>query len=197
MFTGIIESIGRIDQISDHGPDRRLGVRVSAGFLDDARCGDSIAINGACMTVTQFDAQRFEFDISAESLSCTTLGALKTGDAVNLERALALGDRLGGHLVTGHVDATVALHSRHPMGSSWVMAFTLPAGLESLIAIKGSVALDGISLTVNDIDDEYLWVNIIPHTHEQTTLGQRLPGDRVNLEVDLMARYAARLMDKR
>ncbi len=196
MFTGIIESIGQIDQIEDHGADCRLRIQAATGFLDDAKLGDSIAINGACMTVTRFEPTRFEVDVSAESLSCTTLGGLKAGDAVNLERALALGDRLGGHLVTGHVDATVNLRNRRQEGESWVMSFGLPAGLESMIATKGSVALDGISLTVNHVDEEALWVNIIPRTFEQTTLGQRAEGDRVNLEVDLMARYAARLLDR-
>lgn len=162
----------------------------------NVRIGDSIACSGTCLTVVEKGTDWFAVDVSAETLRCTTLGSWKQGTKINLEQALKLGEALGGHLVSGHVDGTGILKTRSPEGESITMEFEVPAPLAPYMAAKGSVAVDGISLTINRVADFRIWVNIIPHTLEATTLGQLDVGGSVNLEIDLIARYVARLMGK-
>lgn len=197
MFTGIIQTIASIEACEMTSSDARFRLRVTDGFLDQAKPGDSIAVNGACLTVVELTETSFMVDVSAETLSCTTLAERVEKDQVNLEKALAFGDRLDGHLVTGHVDTTSTLQQKWAEGASVRMRFALPGQISQLVAEKGSIAIDGVSLTVNHCDDECFEVNIIPHTLEHTTLGQLTIGKRVNLEIDLMARYAARILGKK
>lgn len=164
--------------------------------LDEIPAGASIACSGACLTVVDKGKDWFAADVSAETLSKTTLGTWATGTPVNLERPLKMGDELGGHLVTGHVDTTALVLSREREGDSWRFLFEVPEDFARFVASKGSVALDGVSLTVNEVEGNRFGVNIIPHTAEVTTFGQRQPGERVNLEIDLLARYLARLVGK-
>ena len=203
MFTGIISGLGRIVEVEPLGAamqhGRRLTIEAPAGYLDDVQPGDSIALNGACMTVTAFDpaARRFQVDVSAESLSRTAaLGAL---GPVNLEKALRTPDRLGGHLVTGHVDGIGRVVRVDPVGESTEMRLHAPGGLARFLAYKGSITVDGVSLTVNRVEDvpdgcEFS-VNLIPHTLQHTTLGNLAAGSRVNLEIDLIARYVERMLN--
>ncbi len=193
MFTGIIEAIGHVVAIEARGGDCRL--RIDAGMLalDDVSAGDSIAVAGVCLTALDIDATGFAADVSRETLRLTTLGALQTGAAVNLEKALRLCDRLGGHLVAGHVDGLARVVGVHDDARSQRWAFDAPPALARYIATKGSVCLDGVSLTVNEVDGTHFGVNLIPHTLAVTTFAARRVGDAVNLEVDLMARYAERL----
>ena len=197
MFTGIVQDVGRVLAVENRARDCRLRFSVRDGFLDDCRNGDSIAVSGACLTVIEHDARTFAADVSAETLECTTMASWQADTGVNLERALALGDRLDGHLVTGHVDTTTVLLDRRTDGTSLRLRFRLPEAYRHLVAAKGSVALDGVSLTVNACDTDSFSVNIIPHTMQNTTLGSLETGHRVNLEIDLMARYAARLSQTR
>ncbi len=197
MFTGIIQEVAHVAEIENREHDSRFRFTVSDRFLDGCRNGDSISVSGACLTVIDHDGNSFAADVSAETLACTNMATLEPGSRVNMEHALALGDRLDGHLVTGHVDATSELLHRQPDGTSMRLRFSLPPELAHLVAAKGSVALDGVSLTVNDCDDDSFGVNIIPYTMQQTTLGGLETGSRVNIEIDLMARYAARLADRR
>lgn len=200
MFTGIITAIGTIVDARPLGVDRSYGLRLSIeappGHLDETMLGDSIALNGACMTVTGLDAQqrRFEVDISAESLACTA--GLDQPGRVNLELALRIGDRLGGHLVSGHVDGVGTVLSVQGVGESTELTLRCPSELARLIAVKGSLVVDGVSLTVNRVVDGadgcVASINLVPHTLAHTTLGDLLPGSRVNLEVDLIARYIER-----
>ncbi len=202
MFTGIITAVGRITQIDDLGPDaqhgKRLHIEVAPDYLADVGLGDSIALNGACMTVTQFDAAagHFTIDISAESLS-KTCGLDRVG-AINLEKALRAHDRLGGHLVSGHVDGQGQVLSFAPVGESWTLVIAAPRALARFIAYKGSITVNGVSLTVNQVQDSNahcaLSINLIPHTVENTALGQLQAGDGVNLEIDLIARYVERML---
>ena len=202
MFTGIITAVGRITQIDDLGPDaqhgKRLHIEVAPDYLADVGLGDSIALNGACMTVTQFDAAagHFTIDISAESLS-KTCGLDRVG-AINLEKALRAHDRLGGHLVSGHVDGQGQVLSFAPVGESWALVIAAPRELARFIAYKGSITVNGVSLTVNQVQDSdahcALSINLIPHTVENTALGQLQAGDGVNLEIDLIARYVERML---
>lgn len=193
MFTGIVRAVGRIRGINDRGGDVELV--VDCGDLDlSAAChGDSIAIAGACLTVTRLDGGCCAFDVSRETLEKTTLGALRPGDAVNLEPALRAGDALGGHYVTGHVDGLAHVVDEAPDARSWRVRFAVPPSLSRYVAPKGSVTLDGVSLTVNEVEGCVFGVNLIPHTREVTTLGQLRPGQAVNLEVDIIARYVERL----
>jgi riboflavin synthase len=194
MFTGIIQSVGRIETVVPYGDDARITV-VAPGFdLASANIGDSIAVNGCCLTAVSLAAERFEADVSGETLSRTTLGNLRAGSRVNLEMALTLSTPLGGHLVSGHVDGLGEVVRRWPDGRSERWRFRAPTGLARYIAEKGSVCIDGVSLTVNAVDGAEFEVNIVPHTSQVTTLGERRPGDPVNLEVDLIARYLERLM---
>jgi riboflavin synthase len=201
MFSGIVQAVGRVARVEELGFGRRVTVEAPSLGLDDVRVGDSIAVNGACMTVTRVDARSFCFDVSAESLRRTT-GLDAPGD-VNLEKSLRLGDRLDGHLVSGHVDATGTVVSFDPIAESWRLVVEAPAALAPLIAVKGSVTINGVSLTVNDIDDGVrggaapgcrFSVNLIPHTMAATNLAALRVGARVNLEADLIARYVARML---
>jgi riboflavin synthase len=202
MFTGIITGVGRIAAIDDLGSSsqhgKRLTITTPAGYLDDVELGDSIALNGACMTVTSLDASagHFTIDISAESLD-KTAGLVERGP-VNLEKALRPQDRLGGHLVSGHVDGVGSVLAMDPVGESWELRILAPQGLRKFLAYKGSITVNGVSLTVNRVDDRAdgteLSINLIPHTVENTALNTLKAGSRVNLEIDLIARYVERML---
>lgn len=194
MFTGIVRAIGRIREIEDRGGDAGLVVDCGGLDLSTAALGDSIAIAGACLTVTRVDGGCCAFDVSRETLERTTLGLLRPGDPVNLEPALRAGDPLGGHYVTGHVDGLARVVGESPDARSWRVRFDVPAALSRYVAPKGSVTLDGVSLTVNEVEGRVFGVNLIPHTREVTTLGLLRPGQAVNLEVDIIARYVERLL---
>jgi riboflavin synthase len=202
MFTGIITGVGRIAAVDDLGSSdlhgKRLTIETPAGYLEDVGLGDSIALNGACMTVTSLDASahRFTIDISAESLARTA--GLADRGAVNLEKALRPQDRLGGHLVSGHVDGVGRVLKMQPVGESWELRILAPASLGKYLAYKGSITVNGVSLTVNSIADQAegteLSINLIPHTVDNTALHAVQAGDRVNLEIDLIARYVERML---
>ena len=195
MFTGIIQALGSISSIQKVGGD--MSLTIDAGDLDLSRTapGDSIAVNGVCLTATEVGSGKFSADISAETLSVTTLGELGRGDEVNLEPALRAGDPLGGHLVTGHVDGIGKLRHRHNDARSVRMEFEAPGDLYRLIATKGAICVDGVSLTVNESRENLFSVNLVPHTLSCTILNEYEPGARVNLEIDLLARYMARLLE--
>lgn len=193
MFTGIVQAIGHIARIEARGGDTRLVVAAAGLDLSDVAIGDSIAVCGVCLTAIALDGDTFAADVSVETLSCTTLGALREGAAVNLEKALRLADRLGGHLVSGHVDGVGRVISMSPDGRSQRWVFDVPRELARYIAAKGSVCVDGVSLTVNEVDRTRFGVNLIPHTLEVTTFGTRRVDDAVNIEVDLIARYVERM----
>ena len=198
MFTGIIESIGRITQVEQAGGDAAgVHILVDARTLDcaDIVVGDSIALNGACLTVVARSDSELEFDVSAESLRCTA-GLALPGE-VNLEKALRFGDRLGGHLVAGHVDGVGSVTRYQPAGESHELEVEVPPPLARYIAVKGSVTVDGVSLTVNAVQGTRFAVNLLPHTLAVTTLGALCVGRRVNLEVDMLARYLERLIEGR
>jgi riboflavin synthase len=198
MFTGIVQGVGRIERVEPLGADAgvRLTIDARRVSLAGAKVGDSIAVNGACMTITSLAGQRFTVDVSRESLARTV--GLDTPGEVNLETALALGDALGGHLVSGHVDGVGEVVRFAPIGESWELVVRAPRELAKYFAVKGSVAVDGVSLTVNRVTDTAagceLSINLIPHTIEVTTLKRLTPGARVNLEVDLIARYVERML---
>jgi riboflavin synthase len=202
MFTGIISGLGHITAVKALGTDashgKQLAIDTPPGYLDDVQLGDSIALNGACMTVTSFDAaaNRFTIDISAESLD-RTAGLAEPGP-VNLEKALRAHDRLGGHIVSGHVDGIGRVSHFGQVGESWELRIETPAGLARFIAYKGSITVNGVSLTVNRVSDLEagceLSINLIPHTIENTTLGGLSAGRQVNLEIDLIARYVERML---
>jgi riboflavin synthase len=196
MFTGIIETLGRIEAVDEVGGDRRMRI-AAPGYLAGAGTGDSIAVNGVCLTAVTLDADYFVADLSAETLQATTAARWRQGDAINLERALTAGKALGGHLVVGHVDGVGTLLDRHGDARSTRMRFAAPAGLARYVARKGSICIDGVSLTVNEVSGATFGVNIIPHTLEHTTLGRLAAGAMVNLEVDLIARYLERLLEAR
>ncbi len=196
MFTGIVTDLGRVRSVEARGDTRFV---IETAFpMEEVAIGASIACNGCCLTVVEKGGGWFAVDVSAESLSKTTLGGWREGTPVNLERALALGAELGGHLVTGHVDGLAQVESKRREGDSWRFTFSVPPALARYIAPKGSVCLNGVSLTVNEVSDQadggaLFGVNIIPHTAEVTTFGSTEEGDRVNLEIDLLARYLERL----
>ncbi|MDZ4261481.1 MAG: riboflavin synthase [Pseudomonadota bacterium] len=194
MFTGIIEARGQIKALEVKGDDRRLS--IAAGDLDmsDVQLGDSIAIDGICLTVVQFSAAGFVMDASAETLDKTTLADFSVGRAVNLEKALTPTTRLGGHLVSGHVDGVGVIESREQVGESLRFRVRVPDGLAKYVAVKGSVCIDGVSLTVNNVDGALFEINVIPHTTVVTTINEYKVGRRVNIEVDLLARYLERLL---
>jgi riboflavin synthase len=202
MFTGIITGVGRIAAIDDLGSSRQHGKRLTltapAGYLDDVGLGDSIALNGACMTVTSLDANagHFSIDISAESLARTA--GLDRPGPVNLEKALRPQDRLGGHLVSGHVDGVGRVLKMEPVGESWELRILAPRELAKYLAYKGSITVNGVSLTVNAVSDTAdgteLSINLIPHTVQNTALHALQPGGAVNLEIDLIARYVERML---
>ncbi|HET9485569.1 MAG TPA: riboflavin synthase [Xanthomonadales bacterium] len=193
MFTGIIQAVGAIASVDDRGGDVRLVLDAGAFPLDDVAIGDSIAVSGVCLTVVGRGGALLEFDVSNETLACTTLGQRRPGDAVNLEKALRLADRLGGHLVSGHVDGVARVLAIEPDARAQRWRFALPASLARYVAAKGSICIDGVSLTVNAVDDAGFDVALIPHTIAATTFRDRRAGDDVNLEVDLVARYLERL----
>ncbi len=197
MFTGIVESLGRIETVQTIGGDSRMTFISEDGYLDDVALGDSVAVNGVCLTVAGHVDHGFVADLSRETLLATTAAAWGTGDRVNLEKALTPNKPLGGHLVSGHVDGVGVLLDRHEDARSWRMRFQSPPELSRYIARKGSVTINGISLTVNDVEGDRFGVNIIPQTLEKTTLGGLRTGGRVNLEVDLIARYLERLLEGR
>ncbi|OYY63144.1 MAG: riboflavin synthase [Burkholderiales bacterium 28-67-8] len=202
MFTGIITGLGHITDVHPLGDDashgKRLTIATPAGYLDDVGLGDSIAINGACMTVTSFDAAQgtFTIDVSAESLDKTA--GLTTLGPVNLEKALRANDRLGGHLVSGHVDGIGTVTVFEATGESWTLRIDVPPALARFLAYKGSITVNGVSLTVNRVADHAsgceISINLIPHTIDNTALGQLQPGATVNLEIDLIARYVERML---
>ncbi|HYN38327.1 MAG TPA: riboflavin synthase [Rhodospirillales bacterium] len=193
MFTGIITDLGRVRDLRCTGDTR---IEIETAYDTGAvPIGASIACSGVCLTVIDRAPGWFAVQASAETLSCTTLGHWRPGTPVNLERALRLGDELGGHLVSGHVDGVGTIASITPEGESWRFVFDAPAALARFIAPKGSIAIDGISLTVNEVNGARFGVNIIPHTWTGTNLGAAGAGHRVNLEIDLLARYVARLME--
>jgi riboflavin synthase len=203
MFTGIITGVGRIAAVHDLGSSsshgKRLGIAAPAGYLVDVGLGDSIALNGACMTVTTLDPaqQLFTIDISAESLD-KTAGLAEPGSPVNLEKALRASDRLGGHIVSGHVDGIGTVSRFAPVGESWELRVLAPLALARFLAYKGSITVNGVSLTVNSVSDgpdgSEISINLIPHTVENTALGGLEAGSRVNLEIDTVARYVERML---
>lgn len=197
MFTGIVQSMGTVATIEPSSDGARLHIHCSELQPDAWNEGDSVAVAGCCLTALKPSADGFCADLSRETLDCTSLGRLQAGDPVNLEPALALGDRLGGHLVTGHVDGLAELVSLTPLGENTRMEFIAPESLARFVARKGSVTLDGVSLTVNAVSKSAFQVNLIPHTLAVTTLGRLEPGDPVNLEIDLLARYMDRLLSSR
>ncbi|MCB1670911.1 MAG: riboflavin synthase [Gammaproteobacteria bacterium] len=194
MFTGIIEAVGTITDLRQHADEWRLTIDSGSLELADVKLGDSIAVSGACLTVVKLDANGFRADVSNETMSLTNLGTLETGSAVNLEKALTASGRLGGHLVSGHVDGVGELMSLEPDGGSWRLEFKAPDALARYIAGKGSICVDGTSLTVNTVKGARFTVNIIPHTQQETVIRFYRPGTRVNLEVDLVSRYLERLL---
>ena len=191
MFTGIVTDIGRVRAVRDTDRDRRFEVET-AYALDSIALGASISHAGCCLTVVDKRDGWFAVEVSGETLARTTLASWREGTVVNLERAARAGDELGGHVVSGHVDGVGQVLSIEPEGGSHRVLIRAPKPLHRYIAPKGSITVEGVSLTVNDVDDDVFGVNIIPHTWDVTTLGQLRPGDRVNLEIDMLARYLAR-----
>jgi len=197
MFTGIVTDVGRVRHVEKRGDTH---VVIATNYdVSTVEMGASIACSGICMTVVDKGTARdrwFAVTASGETLSKTTLGSWKTGDPVNLERPMRVGDEFGGHIVSGHVDGVAEIKSALPEGESTRMIFEVPLALSKFVAPKGSVALDGVSLTVNEVDGARFGVNIIPHTFKVTTFGKLKPGMKVNLEIDLLARYVARIVGK-
>jgi riboflavin synthase len=193
MFTGIIEAVGKIEARSQEKGEWRL--KFSTGDLDlsDVKIGDSIAVSGCCLTVVEKQATAFLADVSNETMRCTSLGTLEIGSAVNLEKAMLATDRFGGHIVSGHVDGVGHLIKVENEGQSIKMTFKIPSNLSKYVAAKGSICVDGTSLTVNEANDDYFAVNLIPHTQDETVSGSYQIGDSVNLEVDIIARYLERM----
>lgn len=188
MFTGLVEALGTIEQVVTEGPGKRIEVRWP-GLDEPVELGASIAINGCCLTAIRAEGERLEFEAGEETLRRTNLGTLHAGSLVNLERSLRVGDRLGGHYVSGHIDAIGSLERRVDDGDWSTCWFRFPAQLSRQMASKGSIAVDGVSLTLVDVEAERFSVALIPHTLEVTTLGNRSPGDPVNLETDILAKY--------
>lgn len=193
MFTGLIEGTGTLVRIDRHGPDAKMVLRADFA-LDKVVLGESIAVDGACLTVVSYQKDLFTLDVSAETLNRTTLGRKPPGSRFNLERAMRLGDRLGGHLVSGHVDGIGVLKNRYPEGRSWRLAFGMPPELARYVIAKGSIAINGISLTVNGCESEQFDVNIVPHTAQATTIGDWQTGTEVNLETDLIGKYVEKMV---
>lgn len=197
MFTGIIEAIGSVSKLQKLGSDWRLRIDCGALDLGDVALGDSIAVNGCCLTVVELQDKFFSADVSNESMRCTALGEFKQGTRVNLEKAMLASGRLGGHIVSGHVDGVGRLIASCADGGSVKLDFEAPDELARYIAAKGSICIDGTSLTVNTVEASRFSVNVIPHTQTETIIGGYDEGQRVNLEVDLVARYLERLLQDR
>ncbi len=193
MFTGLVEGTGALLRIDRQGADSRMVIRAHH-HMENLILGESIAVNGACLTVVSFQGDTFTADVSAETLGRTTLGRKPPGARLNLERALRLGDRLGGHLVSGHIDGIGKLLDRYREGRSWRLVFAVPPELTRYIIEKGSIAIDGISLTVNGCEEATFHVNIVPHTAKETTIDDLQIGDEVNLETDLIGKYVERML---
>jgi riboflavin synthase len=196
MFTGIIVATGRVASLAEKGGDLELGIDAAALDFKRIAIGDSVSVQGACLTVTRMQDTRFYADVSRETMSKTTLGTLSSGSRVNLEPSLRAGEPLGGHWVSGHVDAVGKLKALVQDARSWRLEFELPASLMRYVAPKGSICVDGVSLTVNKVDCRRFEVNIIPHTLNVTTLGELEVDDGVNIEIDVIARYLERLLTK-
>lgn len=194
MFTGIIEAIGRVKSLTEIRSEWRLVLETNALDMSDVKIGDSIAVSGCCLTVVEMTSTSFAADVSNETLRCTSLGSLKTGSRVNLEKAMLATDRFGGHIVSGHVDGVGTLAYSAPEGQSVKLTFRVPDELSKYIAAKGSICIDGTSLTVNEVNGNEFSINVIPHTQVETIIGEYDIGREVNLEVDLVARYLERLM---
>jgi riboflavin synthase len=197
MFTGIIQAIGQIERMENQGGDARLTLNTADLQLDDSGLGDSIAVNGVCLTAIEYTGRGFVADVSQETLSKTSLGSLKTGSKVNLEKALTLATPLGGHIVSGHVDGMGTLISERNDGRSIRYEFSVPTELQHYIAEKGSVTIDGTSLTVNEVEGNRFGVNIVPHTRQNTIFQTYQINTQVNIEVDIIARYLERLLTGR
>ena len=197
MFTGIIQGVGRLAGLEPRGGDVRLQVEVGSLAFEDVELGESIAVNGVCLTVVEFDESTFSADASNETLSLTTLGGLAEGDALNLERAMRPVDRLGGHMVSGHVDGVGRVAAIEPDARAQRWRFEASPDVLRYVAKKGSICVDGVSLTVNEVDDTGFEVALIPHTVQHTRFSHTGVGDPVNLEVDLVARYVERLLQAR
>lgn len=196
MFTGIVQGVGAIRAVEPRGGDVTLWVDTGSLSLADVQIGGSIAVSGACLTAVQLEPHAFAADVSRETLSLTTAGEWKPGTRVNLEKALTAGQALGGHYVTGHVDGVGRVVSRHDDARSVRVEFEVPQELARYVARKGSVCVDGVSLTVNGVSGRRFDVNLVPHTLELTVLGGYQPGTRVNLEVDIIARYLERMLEE-
>jgi len=194
MFTGIIEAIGKIELIEDIGSDKKFVINSDTLNLSDVQCGDSISINGVCLTVVELQERGFSTDVSVETLSCTTFNELTAGDQVNLEKALQLSSRLGGHMVSGHVDGKGVIQKKYADARSKRFEIKFPVELGKYICKKGSICIDGVSLTINDTEESTFSVNIIPHTLQETIFSEYIEGKSVNLEVDIVARYMESLM---
>jgi riboflavin synthase len=195
MFTGIVEDTGKITRIEYRGQEKRLTLELPS-HLTELQLGDSIDINGVCLTVVQKDEQKIEVDLSVETLEITNLGELKEGDQVNLERALRLSDRLGGHIVTGHVDGIGEIVERKAERGFLQMRIRIPESVSRYVVQKGSIAIDGISLTVNEFQKGEIQITLIPYTIRKTTLWQKRVGDRVNLEGDILGKYIEKFLSR-
>ena len=195
MFTGIIEEVGKLRLIKPSQGSAQMTVEAHT-ILEDVHLGDSIAVSGVCLTVVSFDTVSFTLDVSPETLRTTSLGALKPGAPVNLERAMQAGGRFGGHMVSGHVDGIGRLSSKHQEGNAWILSFSAPQEILDLSISKGSIAIDGISLTINEIVESAFTVSIIPHTLKMTNLNDKKPGSSVNLESDLIGKYIQRILSR-
>jgi riboflavin synthase len=195
MFTGIVKAVGTIDSIERGGSDARAVIHLDGSALTTIEVGDSISVNGVCLTVTALEASKFCVDVSRETLERTTFAELAVGDKVNLEPALTLNTPLGGHLVSGHIDDVGSIVLRESQGASELFRIQAPIHLSKYISEKGSICVDGISLTINRVENATFDLQLIPHTLQQTTMGGYGPGQRVNIEVDLVARYVERLLN--
>jgi len=193
MFTGIIEGLGTISAIRPAGQGKRLTVEADF-ILDQTEVGDSVAVNGACLTVVKIGGKRFETDLSPETLRASTFGKAKLGDRVNLERAMRLSDRIDGHLVSGHIDGIGIITKREKLGNALMLTIEVPEAVSRYMIHKGSVAVDGISLTINACESKHFSVQIIPHTAGMTTIGMKQNGDPVNIETDMIGKYVERFV---
>lgn len=194
MFTGIIEAAGAVKRLEPMGGDLRFVIDSGSLDMSDVQVGDSIAVNGVCLTVIEFDSGTFSADVSNETISLTSLNALKAGSAVNLEKAMLPTTRMGGHLVSGHVDGLGTVVNKSGDARSIRLEIEVPVELKKYIAVKGSICIDGTSLTVNSVDNRIIGLNIVPHTQERTVIQHYSKGTKVNLEVDLVARYLETLL---